>query len=183
MKNTPRILFHPLKHHLGHLADFARSLISEESFQSALLRIGTSPMDLYTGALTVAEIRLQIWNSLLERGLDEAEAYRAWLAQRNGHARYELSDGSRWILRWGNHPHSFVHIYPGRYSTHTVRVKAGTMKTALGLVRAGVEVPDTDTINAVRADAGLSPTKNRVENKGIKWAFSLLKNSMPKVSE
>jgi hypothetical protein len=176
MKNTPRILFHPLKHHLGHLADFARSSISEESFQSALLRIGTSPMDLYTGALTVGEIRAQIWNSLLERGLDEAAAYRAWLAQRNGHARYELSDGSRWILRWGNHPYSFVHTYPGRYSMHTVRIGADSMKTALGLVRAGVEAPDADAINAVRTDAGLSPAKSRAENRSIKWAFFMLRN-------
>jgi hypothetical protein len=37
------------------------------------------------------------------------------------------------VLRLGEQPERYVHIHPGRYSPHTIRVKAGALKTAIAL--------------------------------------------------
>ena len=42
-----------------------------------------------------------------------------------------ISDKSVWTLRLGESVERYVHIHPGRYSHHTRRVKALTLKTAI----------------------------------------------------
>ncbi len=42
-----------------------------------------------------------------------------------------IADGSLWILRLGELENTYTHIHPGRYSPHTLRVKAGALKTAI----------------------------------------------------
>jgi hypothetical protein len=37
------------------------------------------------------------------------------------------------VLRLGEQENRYVHIHPGRYATHTIRVKAGTLKTAIAV--------------------------------------------------
>ena len=58
-------------------------------------------------------------------------AFRDWLEPRGGFSGFAAPDESRWILRVGEETGRYVHLHPGRYSPHTVRVPGITLKTAI----------------------------------------------------
>ena len=89
-------------------------------------------MDLYYGSYSPVEIAKQIVEKLKSESVKELSDYESWL-YKNGkdYQTMVLNDYSVWALRHGEESRRYVHIHPGRYSPHTVRVKALTLKTAI----------------------------------------------------
>lgn len=131
---------------------------------AALLKIGTSQMDMYTGSLMPETIFTEIGTQLAARDIYTAVAFAARVAAQDGYLDITLSDTSRWILRLSDDPVRYIHLHPGRYSPHTLRIKAAALKTAMAYkaVKAwgqlsGELLPD---INRLREMAGLSPVRS-----------------------
>lgn len=170
------IFFNPLKHHLGyirecmlHFNDTVPSLVSH------LKTIGGSQMDLYTGDLSVVEVYHQIRERLLDIDLLKKSLYFKYLDQNNGYIILKLTDDSLWVLRKGVHPQKFVHIHPARYSPHSMRIKASTLKTVIAArIACGKEVGLAE-INEIRVkNLHLSPLKKMISNRGIGKMLQLL---------
>lgn len=173
----PPVLFHPLKHHL----QWIRSLIEERALQGGsvmppvatqLLTVGNSQMDLYTGTLGPAAIAGEVIGYLAEHDLLEPARYQAWLAQSAGYRLVQLPDASRWVLRWGEVEGCHVHIHPARYSPHSVRVKASTLKTGILVSiweRLHSRPAVLDEINVLRRDwLMLPPIRSTEETEGLR---------------
>jgi hypothetical protein len=146
---TQRILFNAWKHHLG----FLRSSISQlqpAALREQLLITGNAVMDIYTGALSYEAICQEVEEHLLHNGVNSPQTYMHFIGGAQQYRSIVLSDGAVWVLRLGNDPLLYVHIHPGRYSMHSLRVKAASLKTAIALRVSGAEVADTAAINRVR---------------------------------
>lgn len=120
-----------------------------------LLRIGESQMDLFVGAYTVEEISKQIQEHLDQNKIHSLTEYQRWLCKEGKEYQLvTLRDKSSWTLRLGESIEKFVHIHPARYSRHTVRVKAVTLKTTILVLALHklkvISVIDTESVNAVR---------------------------------
>jgi hypothetical protein len=131
------ILFHPLKHHLGYIREFIKT--QQEAEEAALIAqlktIGSSQLDLYLGELAPQQIARETILYLQGHHTLEPEAYRLYLSDSDASYRIlTLSDGSKWVLRWGIVEGRHVHLHPARYSLHTLRVKANTLKTAVAMI-------------------------------------------------
>jgi len=126
------------KHHAGFIAKQIKQIKSEEELRnipSLLLKIGESQMDLYLGKLTPFEITGFTKNFLKENEVFKYESYEQWLFSEGKEYRLiTLPDKSTWTLRMGNQKENYIHIHPGRYSVHTIRVRALTLKTAVCLL-------------------------------------------------
>ena len=63
-------------------------------------------------------------------------------------------------------PERYVHIHPAKYSRHTIRVKANTLKTVLALKYASIKLMDKPNynlqeVNRIRVELlGFSPIKS-----------------------
>lgn len=103
-----------------------------EKLKTVLVKIGESQMDLYYGIYSPTEIKEQVVNYLKKKKVFLPEQYEGWLAENGSdYKMVNLSDKSVWTLRLGENVERYVHIHPGRYSSHTRRVKALTLKTAI----------------------------------------------------
>ncbi|RKY90147.1 MAG: hypothetical protein DRQ13_12995 [Ignavibacteriae bacterium] len=123
------------KHHAGFIAKQIKQIKNEEGLKnisSILLKIGESQMDLYLGKLTPFELT-EITKKFLKKNIVfKYESYKQWLLSEDKEYRLiTLPDKSIWTLRMGNQRKNYVHIHPGRYSLHTIRVRALTLKTAI----------------------------------------------------
>lgn len=146
------------KHHAGFIA---KQIISIKGFsdidqlKTFMPRIGESQMDLYFGNYSVEEISKQLLVHLQENKIFSSHDYQNWLGNEGKHYQLvELKDRSIWTLRLSESSERYVHIHPGRYSPHTVRVKAATLKTvimilALGKLK-GITAVNIETVNGVR---------------------------------
>ncbi|WP_299708894.1 hypothetical protein [uncultured Pontibacter sp.] len=158
------ILFHPLKHHLGYIREFIETNVdAEDSYLKAQLKtIGSSQLDLYLGNLSAQQIARETILYLQALHTLSPEAYQIYLS--DSEARYRvitLSDGSKWVLRWGVVEGRHVHLHPARYSEHTIRVKANTLKTAVAVHMAALRYNQPmglALVNQVRTEwLGLAP--------------------------
>lgn len=133
--NSPAspILLNLLKHHAGALKQFLEQEPDAEQVRKALRRIGHSQMDLYYGTLSPAQLGREALDCLTAGSVNDPEAYIAWLRPHH-YKTFTCSDGSAWVFREGQ-GERYVHLHPGRYSLHTVRIKASTLKTAAILYR------------------------------------------------
>ncbi|MBC9915238.1 hypothetical protein [Chitinophaga varians] len=145
---------------------------------AALQKIGTSQMDMYTGALAVEVIFEEVTAQLTAQGIFLPAAFAAWVAARDGYVEVTLSDTSRWVLRLSDNPEQYIHLHPGRYSPHSLRIKAAALKTAMAYKAAadsgllsGELLPD---INAVRGMAALSPVRSLEDAQHILKIISLV---------
>jgi hypothetical protein len=129
------INFNCWKHHTEFIKrqiESVKKLSDLIKLKKLLLKIGESQMDLYFGVHTPSEISEQIIKQLEKRNVLSKESYTFWLNDRGlDYKLLSLSDDSIWTLRKGNDNRRYVHIHPGRYSPHTRRVKAPTLKTAI----------------------------------------------------
>jgi hypothetical protein len=123
------------KHHAGFIKNQILSVTSVEEIEklnSSLRKIGELQMDLYLGKFLVEEISNQIIKTLKREKTFSFEDYKKWLYKdRKGYQLVKLMDKSIWTLRLGENEQRYIHIHPGRYSLHTIRVKATTLKTAI----------------------------------------------------
>ncbi len=129
--------------------------MSLEELKVHLLKIGESQMDLYFGDYSPLEISEQILGYLHQNKIFLFEKYRKWLSKDGrDYQLIGLKDKSIWTVRLGENSEKYVHIHPGRYSPHTVRVKATTLKTAIMILifeRIGkLNTNETETINQIR---------------------------------
>ncbi|WP_299756138.1 hypothetical protein [uncultured Pontibacter sp.] len=176
------ILFHPLKHHLGYILGFVQESIDlpEVQLQKALRTIGGSQLDLYIGPLTAQQLSEEVILYLQERDLLQPEAFREHLAP-NGYRTYTLSDKSVWAMRWGVHANRHVHLHPGRYSLHTLRVKANHLKTAIAVAVASIKYGlriNLELLNQVRAAwLALPPVPEYTAAEGLGKVMLLLQSS------
>jgi hypothetical protein len=101
-------------------------------FAREIICIGENLTDMYIGKLTPKEITEEVVQILHSELITEKKRYRHWLhADRKDYRIINLSDSSRWALRWGEDEDKFVHIHPAKKSKYTVRVRGLTLKTAL----------------------------------------------------
>ncbi|HEY1014182.1 MAG TPA: RidA family protein [Herpetosiphonaceae bacterium] len=163
----PPLLLNGWKHHARWaLAEVGRLSATGErglaELPAALLAIGASQMDVYLGRLAPAAIGAELLMALGERGLAEPAAYRRWLEAQGGYATLPLSDGSRWVLRWGERPGRYIHLHPARHSPLTLRARAPLLKLALAALAwtavHGGDPRELGRINAARRELlGLQP--------------------------
>ncbi|MDZ7625773.1 MAG: hypothetical protein U5J96_15180 [Ignavibacteriaceae bacterium] len=152
------INFNCWKHHAGFIKkqiESVRAIKELEELKVYLLKIGESQMDLYFGRLSPSDISEQILSALHRIKIFEYEQYKSWLSKDGKDFQLvELKDKSVWALRLNDDIRRYVHIHPGRYSPHTVRVKATTLKTAIFLLcieQLGEINPfETETVNNIR---------------------------------
>lgn len=154
----PPINFNCWKHHAGFIKKQIESVkdIKElEELNGYLLKIGESQMDLYLGRFSPSDISEQILSALYRIKTFEFEQYKNWLTKDGKDFQLvELKDNSVWTLRLNDDIGRYVHIHPGRYSPHTIRVKATTLKTAI-LVLCSEKIGEikaikTQTVNQIR---------------------------------
>lgn len=180
------ILFHPFKHHMGFIVDYIQGSksISSHQLRQDLLTLGTSQLDLYFGPLDSTQIASETVAYLSKHTLLSPQAFRLYLQSSGSDYRcITLSDNTDWVLRWGVVENRYVHLHPARYASHTLRVKAAALKTAIAttIVSAQLHLPATDinTINKVRtAWLGLSPVKWVNEQEGIGKFLRLLQEQL-----
>lgn len=143
-----------------------------------LLSLGNSQMDMYTGALSIDTIFEEVVQQLSLAGVHDRRRYEAFLQQQNNYATISLSDTSRWILRLAPDKDNYIHLHPGRYSPHTLRVKASALKTALAYKVAQqyhlLEGDLLNDINEVRKELTLAPVKSLGDSAHILELLSLL---------
>jgi len=91
-------------------------------------------MDFYTGNLAPVEIAEEIEKVLKQSDTYSKQKFLSWIYSNNGFQTLKLSDNSVWVLMEGNIPERYIHIHPGRHSPKTVRLRAGTLKSAIAVV-------------------------------------------------
>jgi hypothetical protein len=180
-KIPPPLLFNPLKHHLG----FIKEYISEKtktptdilSVLKDLKHLGGSLMDVYSGKLTPSDIILEINSLLLANDLIGKEVFNSWVGKGpRDFKTIKFSDDSQWVLKYFDNEIRFVHSFPARYSPHTFRVKANTLKSAiLYFILIGKDFITEDDLNLARAAAGLSPIKDVVDTEAITEMVEILR--------
>lgn len=124
------------KHHAGWIrARIADAVAAGELGLAALPAemavIGTRLMDLYTGSLSPSELAQHVAGRLRDRGVMELDPFAAWLQGQGGYAMLDLPDGSKWTVRLGPANGRYIHLHPGRWSRHTIRVQANTLRSAV----------------------------------------------------
>jgi len=112
-------------------------------------------MDLYFGEYSPSEFSEHILSALHRIKIFEYERYQNWLLKEGrNYQLIKLKDKSVWTLRLGDDAERYVHIHPGRYSPHTVRVKATTLKLAIFLLcfeqLGKIKSFETETVNQIR---------------------------------
>ena len=182
---TPEpILFNPLKHHLGFIRDFVNSRTEDERNSSdndlikELKHLGTSVMDIYSGALSVGNICKEVLKFIFEHRLSGKMAFSVWAGGNPDDYRVvQLSDGSQWTFKYHNNISRFIHIFPARGSRYSFRVKSNTLKSALlYYIKVGKDYITSDDLNRVRPLLGLSPVRNAVDTEAIVEMIEMLRN-------
>jgi hypothetical protein len=187
----PPILFNAWKHHAGALrqqiADVRASGVEAlVVLPGQLLVMGTELMDLYTGALLPRQIGAAVVAALSGERRLAWEEYHKWVEAGGGYRVLVLTaDDSSWVLRLGEAGGRYVHLHPGRRTSHTLRVRANVLRTAV-LVLAHVAVHGGDPlevtlINQVRQRfLGLAPIKELEGDRGLRGMIELLGGPAPK---
>ncbi len=171
------VLLNTWKHHAGWLRwrvgrAVAGGTEGVAGLAGELVVVGARLMDLYTGPLTPAALAREALARLAADGLASFDALSASLTAGGGYAMLTLSDGSAWAVRLGPADGRFVHLHPGRWATHTLRVPANTLKSAVlahavaGLT--GRAATDLAVVNeARRTYLGLLPVRRLDADGGL----------------
>ncbi|MBA4321695.1 MAG: hypothetical protein C0408_02645 [Odoribacter sp.] len=181
-QKMPPFLFNPLKHHLGMIKEFISSNHSlsiglpGDPEVKIIKHLGGSVMDVYTGKLSLDEILTETDSFLKEKKIKEITDFKEWSGKDfTDFRRIELSDESQWILKYFDNEINYIHIFPARYSPHSFRVKANTLKSAILYILCIGKYPVTEEdLNQARALAGLSPVKDMVDSEAINEMIMIL---------
>lgn len=171
-------LFNPLKHHLGYIREFiAQGTERKINPKSEIKLIGTSVMDVYKGVLSIQEICSEMEDFLVKNNLYDPEKFSIWAGREATDFRIiKLPDDSIWTLKYNNSSVRFVHFFPARYSTESVRIKSNTMKSAiLYIIYVGKDFITAEDLNSARSQIGLSPVKSSTETEAITGMIELLR--------
>ena len=177
------LVFNPLKHHLG----FIKSFIEENVYKSRsagdgqvikeLKHIGGSVMDIYSGDLKYSEICDEFICYLKTKKLISRSMFTKWAgSDPNDFKTIYLSDGSQWILKYYDHEQRYVHTFPARFSQHSFRIKANTLRSAiLYQIFIGKDFITEENLNTARAIGGLSPVKDVMDTAAITEMVEILR--------
>lgn len=177
------VLLNCWKHHKGFIQYRIRRVVmrGEDAFQklpSQIVTIGDSLLDLYAGLLNPYDISILIKSELKKRSIVSSQSYEKWIKDsKNNYQTIYLPDSSFWTLRLGQ-IERYIHIHPGRYSPHTIRVRALTLKTAI-TVLAWSKIHskfsyDVNTINQIRKETlNASPVKTVSDKYGLGKVISM----------
>ena len=177
------ILFNPLKHHLGFIRHFIEENAREYKITGdgpvikELKHIGGSVMDVYSGELKYSGICDELLYYLHTRKLADRSGFIGWAgADPNDSKTIHLSDGSHWILKYFGHEQRFVHSFPARFSPHSFRIKANTLRSAiLYQIFIGKDFITEEDLNTARAKGGLSPVKDVMDTEAITEMIEILR--------
>jgi len=183
MSSIPEpLLFNPLKHHLGYIKVYISQVNRADitKLKSDLLLIGDSQMDLYTGALSIAQISHQILIFINDSLLSNKSIYIKYIHELNDHYEITISDGSEWILREGLNSERYIHFHPARYSPNTIRIKANTLKSLIAACIIHKNHVGLSEINQVRSEIlNLGPLKQLISDCGIGRRIKLFDQLSP----
>jgi hypothetical protein len=176
-------LFNPLKHHLGFIREFIGNMTENipaaniNKITKDLKHTGTSVMDIYTGPLSVNEILLEVKEFVEHKKISAIDPFSLWTGKMLKDFKITtLSDGSIWTLKYNDNIQRFVHVFPARYSQHTLRAKSNTLKSAvLYLILIGKDLVTGDDLNKVRPLLGLSPVKDSIDSEAITEMIEILR--------
>ncbi len=176
-------LFNPLKHHLGFIRTYIntyagsalqdkKSLITRE-----LKHLGTSLMDIYSGRLSLEEIYGEVDLYLKTNNLYKCDNFCRWTGKLpRDFKTLVLSDGSVWIVKYFNNKQRYIHYFPARNGSHSVRAKANTVKSAiLYLVFIDKDFISEEDLNRARSVTGLSPVKGVDDAEAISEMIEIIR--------
>jgi len=165
------LLKHQFNYILGYIEECLKMDVEARSFKikQDFMVIGTASPDLYLGALSVNEILSETAVLIRNKGLDDEGRFLSFLKANHDFYTYFLSDGSKWVWRYGKEEGRYIHIHPARDQECVLRVKASTLKSALGYyVLYQSDMLDVDVLNSLRVELfGLSPLKTAVRIKEL----------------
>jgi len=159
ISNIPEpFIFNCWKHHFHFITDQivkARKEQNDNELVRGLLKIGNSQIDFYIGEISPNQIINQISARLIKMNLMDPDPYLRWIHENpDAYQKIQIDDKSSWTMKEGNLYGRHVHIHPGRYSTHTIRVKAPVLKTTIAVMYLYFndknEVPNVRDINHAR---------------------------------
>ena len=177
-------LFNALKHHKGYIKEFvsASSIKDNETILKDLRHLGTSVMDVYTGVLSSLEICMEIDSFLKNKSVFREDEFHHWTGpEANEYKIIDLSDGSKWILKYHRVKNRYIHFFPARYGPMTMRIKANTLKSALLYLilidKDSLNSEDSinsEDLNNARIQVNLSPIKDLIETEAITEMIGIL---------
>jgi hypothetical protein len=173
------------KHHAGWIRSRIAAAASAGSAGVAALPaemavVGSRLMDLYTGSFSPAEIAELAFTELKARDVFEFDPLAKWLAGQGEYALFELPDGSKWTIRLGPADGRYIHLHPGRWVPHTMRVQANTLKSAV-MAHAhaqlvGGEADDLAVVNEARKlYLGMLPVRELTGDGGLGAVIAALR--------
>ncbi len=166
-----------LKHQIGKWKETSWSEVKKE-----FLGIGENLLDFYIGKLTKEQIYEEIIPYLQTKNIDNRDDLIKWIGT-NRYRETKLSDSSRWIIKPGIDTLKYIHIHPAKYSKHTLRIRATTLKTVLALQVQSATITknmkdNLEQVNFVRQKyLHLSPIKSLNYDNGIFKIWRLFRES------
>ena len=168
------ITFNAHKHHFQSLKwqieEWKKQSWSEVQKES--LCLGENLFDFYIGELTVENICNECLKYFKGENITEITTFKKWLGK-NEYQKIELSDSSQWVIKQGINSDRYIHIHPGKYSRHTLRIRAVTLKTVVALQVQSAAIKESmkenlHQVNYIRKNyLKLSPIKSLSYDKGI----------------
>lgn len=161
----PPITFNPYKHHFHFLLDEIKDWNTPEQINGKLLPIGNNLTDFYLGELSVSTICNECKAHFEQLRITNKAAFKAWLGK-SAWKKINLSDDSDWLIKMGDQKDRYIHLHPAKFSKHTIRVRATTLKTVLALVATSTAKSESAAanllaVNKIRTEIlGLSPVKS-----------------------
>ena len=177
------ITFNTYKHHFQFLLKQIEVWQEQEwqQVEAEIISIGENLLDFYTGDLTVENICTECLHYFKRNGIFSKGEFTNWL-NRHEYRKIKLSDSSEWIIKKGNDENRYIHIHPAKQSTHTIRVRAVTLKTVLAIMVKISNISDNmhinlSNVNYIRSEyLHLSPVKSIQRDKGILRLWEIFLN-------
>nr|WP_319512488.1 hypothetical protein [uncultured Draconibacterium sp.] len=179
------IQYNPYKHHfrflLNELTEWQNS--DWKIAEKAMLSIGNNLFDFYLGKLTPEQVSMACLNYFETKNITTKTGFNNWLGDSDW-KKIVLTDQSEWLIKKGNLAERYIHIHPAKYSKHTIRVRATTLKTVLTLCVNKIPIRDDasqnlQTVNKQRSlFLQLSPIKSLNEkDSGILKLWQIFVNA------
>jgi hypothetical protein len=178
------ITFNPYKHHFLFLLKELEKwkTMGWELVEKEILSIGNNLIDFYLGNLSIPQICIEINNFFRNKNITDKSEFLIWLDALN-YKKVQLSDQSDWLIKEGINPERFIHIHPAKFSEHTIRIRATTLKTIIALKSQSVPLQkeikaNLFTVNTIRHELlGLSPIKSLAPGTGILRLWELFEKT------
>ncbi len=160
------ITFNPQKHHFRFLKNEIErwKIMAWEDVKQELVLIGSNLIDFYLGQLNVTQICNECSSYFQAKNISNEKQFYGWLDGREW-KKIKLSDQSEWLIRQGNSTERYIHIHPAKFSKHSIRIRAASLKTVIALRVNSVPIKNKanenlGNINEIRKVLlGLSPVK------------------------